>query len=117
MPATNPSTKPRKAATRPARAELVMTNSRATNSVRVKFGDVTVIAPKPTEEQVEQGVRDSMRAMRGLVRCFRMQPSTPLHGPEIPVFTADRENPERVIRTLNGKSESGRFRRGKFKAD
>ncbi len=117
MPAAKPPTKPRKAAARPARAELVMTTSRARNTVRVKFGDVTVIAPKPTEEQVEQGIRHSMRAMRGLVRCFRKQPSTPRHGPEVPVCTADRENPERVIRTLKGKSESGRFRRGKFKAD
>ena len=117
MPAAKPPTNPRKAAARPARAELVMTTSRARNTVRVKLGDVTVIAPKPTRAQVEQGIRDSNKAMNGLCRRL-LKPGVVLeHGPDVPVFHADPENPQRIIRTLHGKSEGGRVVRGKFKPD
>ena len=82
-----------------------------------KFGNVTVTAPAPTEEQIARGVREGTRALEGLVRAFEKLPGIDLpRQKDVPLFWADDDNPDIIIRELNGKIDRGRLVNGKYKA-
>lgn len=81
-----------------------------------KFGNVTVTAPAPSEEQIARGVRESTRALEGLVRAIAKLPGIDLpRQKDVPLFWADDDDPDIIIRELNGKTERGRYENGKYK--
>ncbi|WP_242538524.1 hypothetical protein [Trinickia acidisoli] len=95
-------------ARRPAKAEAKLT---------VTFGEVSVLVTQPTEEAVQKGVKASVKVIRDLGKRLLTPGVEIKQAKNIPVFTADPQNPNRVIRRLNGKSEVGHFVRGEFRAD
>ncbi|RZT09793.1 hypothetical protein SAMN05216319_1764 [Duganella sp. CF402] len=81
----------------------------------VKFGSVTVTAPAPSEAEVERNVLEGQKALgRALRRMLKPGVDIP-QPPDIPFFHADPDIPGRIIRKLNGVTESGTIVRGKFR--
>ena len=63
----------------------------------VRFGGVTVVAPKPELKEV------------------LVSPGVRLHKtPDMPIFRADPRDASLVVRVLNGKAVRGRFIEGQF---
>ena len=82
-----------------------------------KFGNVTITAPAPSEEQIARGIRESTRALEGLVRAFEKLPGITLpRQKDVPLFWADDDDPDIIIRELNGKIDRGRLVNGKYQA-
>jgi len=101
---------------RPAQRAVAVAKLRR-GAMAVSFGDVSVVVAKPSAAAVEQGVKASARVIASLGRRLLEPGLTITHGRDVPVFTADPADPQRVVRQLNGKTESGRFVRGKFKPE
>jgi hypothetical protein len=81
------------------------------------FGNVTITAPAPSEEQIARGVRDSTGALERLVNAIEKLPGIELpRQKDVPLFWADDDDPDIIIRELNGKIERGQLENGKFKA-
>ena len=81
---------------------------------KVRFGDVTVWAPKPTEAQVRANAEASTEALRrGLERLI--QPGIKMRERKnVPYYHAD-DAPGVYVRRLNGKAERGIMEDGEFK--
>jgi hypothetical protein len=83
---------------------------------KVKFGDVTVWAPKATAAKLNQGVRASTEALERAVKRLT-RPGIRLHRKKgVPLYSADPDDPGILIRELDGKVERGVFKDGGFKA-
>lgn len=85
-------------------------------SAKVTVGSVTVSVSKPTQEMVKRNLAASgvalSRAMKEIIK-----PGVKLNPAKgVPLYQADPENPDLIIRKLDGKLEKGRFVAGKFKA-
>jgi hypothetical protein len=85
--------------------------------VEVTFGDVSVVVKKPTNQAIQEGVAASAKVITKLGRRLLHPGISISYADDVPVFTADPTDPQRVVRILNGKSESGHFGHGKFKVD
>ncbi|MGH1509979.1 hypothetical protein [Ralstonia solanacearum] len=105
------------AAKRPVRRRVEAVAAPRRGAMTVSFGDVSVVVAKPSAEAVELGVKASARVIAKLGRRLLEPGLTIAHGRDVPVFTADPADPQRVVRQLNGKTETGRFVRGKFKPE
>jgi hypothetical protein len=99
------------------RAAIGVKAKQGLGKVEVTFGHVSVFVTSPTDAAVKQGVKASAKVIRGLGRRIVTPGVTIRHGADVPLFTADPGDPQRVVRQLNGKSEKGRFINGKFKAE
>ena len=82
---------------------------------KVKFGDVTIWAPKPSEAQVRVNVEAGTEALRrGLERLIR--PGIKMRERKnIPYYHVDPDNSGVFIRRLNGVAERGILEDGEFK--
>lgn len=85
-------------------------------AVTVKFGSVTVKVRAPHEVEVKRNVKAGQfalaRAREALVkRGIKMKVAK-----GVPIFHADPKLPGQLVRRLDGKSQSGVFVDGKFKA-
>jgi len=85
-------------------------------SAKVTVGSVTVSVSKPTEAMVKKNRAASglalSRAMKEIIK-----PGVKLNPARgVPLYQADPDNPDLIIRKLDGKLETGRFVAGKFKA-
>lgn len=100
---------------RPARApgetQITIDNrtGKTRKTVTVKFGSVTVKADAPSEEEVARNIAKGEEAFaRGLRRLIK--PGVKIRSKKgVPLFQADPENPERLIRVLDGRREKGYF--------
>ena len=83
---------------------------------RISIGALTVTVPRPTKAQVQENVRRSTEALgRALVRLTR--PGIRLRPKRgIPLFQVDENDPDILIRDLDGKRQRGVFRDGEFQA-
>ena len=81
---------------------------------KVTVGSVTVEVEAPSPEEVARNIRAGQEALaRGLKALIT--PGVKLDLPKhVPRFYADPEAPNRVIRVLSGKRESGTFKNGRF---
>lgn len=85
-------------------------------SAKVTVGSVTVSVSKPTQEMIKRNIAASgvalSRAMKEIIK-----PGVKLNPAKgVPLYQADPDNPDLIIRKLDGKLEKGRFVAGKFKA-
>ncbi|MHA4866499.1 hypothetical protein ACXZ1M_02205 [Duganella sp. PWIR1] len=97
---------------KPPTAELVIKED-GPSLKTVKFGSVT--APAPSEAEVERNILAGQKALgRALRRMLRPGIDLP-QPPDIPFFHADPDIPGRIIRKLNGVTESGTIVNGKFR--
>ncbi|MFP3562930.1 hypothetical protein SB772_01475 [Paraburkholderia sp. SIMBA_030] len=102
---------------RPVVRNFVIEEVRPAGKLTVTFGEVSVRVTQPTEEAVQKGVKASVKVIRDLGKRLLTPGVEIKQANDIPVFTADPQNPNRVVRQLNGRSEVGHFIRGKFRAD
>lgn len=84
--------------------------------VTVRFGNVTVTSAKPSAEEVAANVRLSTEALERVVDrlCKGGISLRPRKG--VPLYSLDRDDPEIVIRKLDGQVTRGFFGDGKFHA-
>lgn len=64
----------------------------------VTFGEVSVIVTQPTDEAIQKGVKASAKVIRDLGKRLLTPGVEIKRARNIPVFTADPHNPNRVIR-------------------
>ena len=83
---------------------------------RISIGNLTLVVPRPTKTQVQENVRQSAEALsRALTRLTR--PGIRLRPKRgIPLFQVDENDPDILIRDLDGKRERGTLQDGEFKA-
>jgi hypothetical protein len=96
---------------RPARARTkVVARPDPKSGVRetVKFGDVTIIAQRPSDAEIQRNVEASTAALKRALPAF-LRPGVRIYPKkDVPLFWADEDNPgEGFIRKLNGKIERG----------
>ena len=82
---------------------------------RISIGNLTLIVPRPTKAQVQENARQSTEALaRALTRLTR--PGIRLRPKRgIPLFQVDENDPDILIRDLDGKRERGTLQDGEFK--
>lgn len=103
--------KPAKA---PPRAPRTTGIRREPGGTRVTFGSTTVTTRKPARAEVERGVEASTEALRRAGdRLARPGIRLPARK-DIPLFQADPDRPGTFLRTLNGRTERGILRNGRF---
>jgi hypothetical protein len=83
----------------------------------VTFGDVTVTAQRPSDEEIQRNVEASTAALRRALPAF-LKPGVRIYPKkDVPLFWADDNDPNICIRKLNGKIERGVVDEdGEFKA-
>jgi len=83
---------------------------------RISIGTQTLVVSRPTKTEVQENVRRSTEALsRALVRLTR--PGIRLRSKRgIPLFQVDENDPDILIRDLDGKRERSLFQDGEFKA-
>ena len=72
------------------------------------FGDVTITAQRPSDEEIRRNAEASTSALKRALPAF-LHPGVHIEPKkDVPLFWADEENPEEgFIRLLNGKLERG----------
>jgi len=85
------------------------------NAVTVRFGSVTLTGDRPSSVDVKDKVKRGQRAFAKAAATLTKPGVKLKHADSVPVYHADPKDPQRVIRVLNGKSESGRFIGATFK--
>lgn len=97
-------------------ATVAVKRRRGARGRRVKFGDVTITAPAPTRSVVAAHVAVSTAALSRAVERLA-KPGISLRAKKgVPLFSLDSEDPDVVIRTLDGKTERGHLVDGVFQA-
>jgi len=81
----------------------------------IRIGNLTLVVPSPTKTQLQENVRQSTEALaRALTRLTR--PGIRLRPKRgIPLFQVDENDPDILIRDLDGKRERGTLQDGEFK--
>ncbi|WP_199520207.1 hypothetical protein [Fulvimarina endophytica] len=82
----------------------------------VKFGDVTVTAPAPSATAVKHNVERSTEALERLARRFARPGVSIRARKDVPLFSLDSEDPDVMVRTMNGRTERGHMVDGSFHA-
>ncbi|GLV27332.1 hypothetical protein [Sphingobium chungangianum] len=83
---------------------------------RVKFGDVVITAPAPQRDLIKANIAQSTAALARAARRLS-KPGVVIRAKKgVPLFSLDSENPDVVIRTLDGKTERGQLVDGIFHA-
>jgi hypothetical protein len=111
-------TRPAKA--RPARASTTIVarpDPKGGEWHTVTFGDVTITAQRPSDEEVRRNVEASTAALKRALPAF-LRPGVRIYPKkDVPLFWADDNDPNVCIRKLNGKIERGIVDEdGQFKA-
>lgn len=94
----------------------VFIGSRKDVSVQVRFGAVTIAAGKQSREDIQRNIEQGQMALeRAALKLAK--PGVPIRaGKDVPLYHVDEEQPSKMFRTLNGKTESGFIENGRFKA-
>jgi hypothetical protein len=82
----------------------------------VRFGSVTVTAPAPSRELVQQNIKRSTQALERVTQRLAKAGVILRPRKDVPLFSLDSDNPDVMIRKLNGKTERGAMIDGVFKA-
>ena len=83
---------------------------------KTRFGSVTVTAPAPSEAVVELNVKASTQALEQVTGRLAKAGVRLYAKKDVPLYSLDSDNPDVMIRKLNGKVERGSFVNGAFKA-
>lgn len=76
---------------------------------KTRFGSVTIMAPSPSAAMVQHHVKASTEALERLAKRAA-KPGVLLRAKkDVPLYSLDSDNPDVMIRKLNGKTERGRF--------
>ena len=83
---------------------------------KIKFGDVVITAPAPQKASVEANIVQSTEMLGRAVKRLSKPGVVVRRRKGIPLFSLDSENPNVVVRVLDGKTERGQLVKGEFKA-
>lgn len=98
-------------------ATKAMTQSRSGQRGRkIKFGDVIVTAPAPSATVVKHNVKRSSEALERLAKRLGKPGVSIRARKNVPLFSLDPDNPDVMIRTMNGRTERGHMVDGAFHA-
>jgi len=79
----------------------------AVKSSTITVGSVTVRVTKPTKEMVQKNIAASHAALARALKEL-MKPGVKLNPAKgVPLYQADPDNPDSIIRKLDGKLETG----------
>jgi hypothetical protein len=81
----------------------------------VVFGSVKIQGPRPSRAEVARNVEASNSAFARAAKAFVKSGVKLRHGKNIPLYSADPDHPDILIRKLNGRSERVILVDGKFK--
>lgn len=84
-------------------------------AVRVKFGDVEIVAAAPTRELIVENVKLGTEALQRLGRRLERPGVTIRARKGVPLYAVADGEPGVLIRTLDGRTERGRIVDGVFK--
>jgi hypothetical protein len=89
----------------------------ARRRARVKIGGVVVSGDRASAADVKRSVAQSTDMLDRLGKKI-VKPGVRLFAKrDVPLYSADPENPDRLIRKLNGKVERGVLENGVFKVE
>jgi hypothetical protein len=95
---------------------IIQPGSRKVKTRKTRFGSVTVTAPPPSKAMVQHSVKASTQALdRVTERLAKAGVRLPAKK-DVPFYSLDSDNPDVMIRKLNGKIERGSLVDGVFKA-
>lgn len=110
-----------KASTRKTGAErdgrfgmVIKPQGEVSRGLTVRFGGVTVVAPKPETQSVKRQIAEGRRAVTGLKRALGNPGVKIGKTAGTPVFRADPRDATLVIQVLDGKVTRGKFVDGRF---
>ena len=83
---------------------------------KTHFGSVTVTAPAPSKAMVQLNVQASTQALERVTGRLAKAGVRLYAKKDVPLYSLDSDNPDVVIRKLNGNVELGSFVDGVFKA-
>ena len=83
---------------------------------KTRFGSVTVTAPAPSEAVVQHNVKASTQALERVTGRLAKAGVRLYAKKDVPLYSLDSDNPDVMIRKLNGKVERGSFVDGTFRA-
>ncbi len=86
----------------------------ANELIDISSGSITIRAKKTTAAQLVRGRGDGKGAVIGLSDALTGPDVDPTFEPGTPVFSADYQDPNLVIRRLDGRVARGYFKDGKF---
>ena len=82
---------------------------------RVKIGGVFVTGDKASPAEVKQAIATSSDILERLGKKLTRPGVRLKGGRNVPLFSADPDRPDRLVRKLNGKTERGVLENGVFK--
>jgi hypothetical protein len=83
-------------------------------SRKVRFGSVTVTAPAPSSALVRHNITLSTQALERVAKRLARPGINLRPKKNVPLYSLDSDNPDVMIRKLNGKTERGAFIDGVF---
>lgn len=86
----------------------------STKMTTVTFGSVTVTGPAPSEAVVRENIAASRRALEGALDAFKKPGIRLPRRRNVPLYRADPNEPNILIRELNGREERGTMSEGQF---
>lgn len=94
--------------------KTVRSSTDSTKMTTVTFGSVTVTGPAPSEAVVRENIAASRRALEGALDAFKKPGIRLPRRRNVPLYRADPNEPNILIRELNGREERGTMSEGQF---
>jgi hypothetical protein len=95
---------------------MIQPGKRKVRRHTTRFGSVTVTAPAPSKATVQRNVKASTQALERVTGRLAKAGVRLYPKKDVPLYSLDSDNPDVMIRKLNGKVERGSFFDGAFKA-
>ena len=95
---------------------IIKLGNRKVTRRKTRFGSVTVTAPAPSKAMVQLNVQASTQALERVTGRLAKAGVRLYVKKDVPLYSLDSDNPDVVIRKLNGNVELGSFVDGVFKA-
>lgn len=84
-------------------------------TVKVTFGSVTIETTPPDEAEIKRNIKAGQDAFRRAKHVL-VTPGVELNIPDdVPLFHADPNEPDKIVRVLHGKTERGKIVNGRFR--
>ncbi|WP_151954910.1 hypothetical protein [Sphingomonas sp. EC-HK361] len=95
---------------------IIQPGAKKVKTSKTRFGSVTVRAPAPSEALVQHSVKASTQALERVTERLAKAGVRLSVKKNVPLYWLESDNPDVMIRKLNGKVERGSFVDDVFKA-
>ncbi len=83
--------------------------------ITVTCGSVTIRTERPTPEAIKKNILDGQMALARGLEAFKTKGVKLNVSQGIPLFQASPNNPQLLLRNINGKIDQGIFESGQFR--